>query len=976
MVNGRGDIPPYLPTPFQEPPPEPPRPPEPPKPEVQKIQERIALRAVQETKLFTPQELEKAGLKTPPKNWEVEGYQPWYYKTPDGRQALLSDVVRARETNAQMEKPLPQLANVTLRDVATITSITGVAPGDSRRTIEEKIRPPGPGQLTKGGLSVKQYNKLFGRESPQKVAAKIEKVLEKVPERDKQAEYLKRGREFIEKAATKKETLKPLEDYKNPDKTYDIARAIKEGNIEAVRKAGFEKGDILGAQVFASDHTLLPDGQWLKNEDIRTIQGYSPLAYKTLKQEGYDSYIKQRAEALKDLSKHRISGKWGIQYNLLDAVYAGKKDAVEIIFGKGIADKASQFSRVKVSFDPEVAKLKAVSTAAAAAVPFAIAEPTPAGEAIIALVAAAALGGAYFKNRGAVNKAISEAVSEFREKFGRNPTTDEVMIAGESGKLATISSFKEVRDLLGKGYLPHPVKTVSGYIPGLKAKLAKGETPGFSIKAIKQEMTTIPAISPTDIDKFWGKTVTYTEPVIILPGTLTPIPKSLIAKGQQTIAEATGTMQAVGQSASKAIGIAELPQTRAQYEALELRIRQIQVAKQQEKIKAAFQEIERAQQAGIVRVGEIKRARARFEKEKLELEKRKQELEQARRVSKATSGNPAFKAALAEITSLQGQNVRDFYLKKYGVDINSASVRDSIRAYLESRVSFNDAVKEWNDTIEQYTTRGKEGKEISPIYAAGGKTATSLENQASTLSQNAIKSLSREMTQSQVSTLEQVLTQTLTDTLIKTQTNSLTKAQMQTLTRSLINELTNKAVASRALTRTAVKEAVNTAVGELTNATTTTTTTTGEIKLSGGEVEEEEWTPEEIKSAIAWKAGIIVHALKYPYRRGIDERSYHIDKAPPGLNVMNLKGKGSQQASVRVIGPIPKRLTVDVGFEDVIISKGNRRGVQLRHYKDKRNSTSQLTIKRARTISKKKGRIYSTSTSGGKILSRRPLGGY
>ena len=146
------------------------------------------------------------------------------------------------------------------------------------------------------------------------------------------------------------------------------------------------------------------------------------------------------------------------------------------------------------------------------------------------------------------------------------------------------------------------------------------------------------------------------------------------------------------------------------------------------------------------------------------------------------------------------------------------------------------------------------------------------------------------------------------------------------------------------------------------------------IPLPAGDKKEKAWTEEEIKSAIAWKDGFVIHALKSPYRRGIDDETFHIDNAPPGLKILDIKGRGSQQATVTTKGKIPGRLTVDVGNQDVIISRGRGRRVTLSHVRDTTGTVSHLTVKKS--ISKKRGRVFETKAGGGTILSRRPLRGY
>ncbi|OGN90750.1 MAG: hypothetical protein A2Z70_01340 [Chloroflexi bacterium RBG_13_48_17] len=137
------------------------------------------------------------------------------------------------------------------------------------------------------------------------------------------------------------------------------------------------------------------------------------------------------------------------------------------------------------------------------------------------------------------------------------------------------------------------------------------------------------------------------------------------------------------------------------------------------------------------------------------------------------------------------------------------------------------------------------------------------------------------------------------------------------------------------------------------------------------------WTEDEVKSAIAWKDGIVVHALKAPYRRGVDEQTFSIKNVPPGLVYLDIKGKGSQEASAKVAGKLPGTLTVDVGNQDVIITPRKNNRVSLRHVRDTSGSSSKLTIKKTgHRISRKTGRVYKTQAGGGEIISRRPLRGY
>lgn len=155
-------------------------------------------------------------------------------------------------------------------------------------------------------------------------------------------------------------------------------------------------------------------------------------------------------------------------------------------------------------------------------------------------------------------------------------------------------------------------------------------------------------------------------------------------------------------------------------------------------------------------------------------------------------------------------------------------------------------------------------------------------------------------------------------------------------------------------------------------------------KKKHGFTEQPEWSRKDIESAIAWRDGVVVHAIRSPYRRGIDEATFSVKNLPDGLKVLKqYTGKGSQARSITFInksgkidtGKLPKRLTVDVGNQDVIITK-KKRGISIRHVSDRgTRTTSKLTISRTRNLSKKKGRVYHTRAAGGTIISRRGIRG-
>ncbi len=85
---------------------------------------------------------------------------------------------------------------------------------------------------------------------------------------------------------------------------------------------------------------------------------------------------------------------------------------------------------------------------------------------------------------------------------------------------------------------------------------------------------------------------------------------------------------------------------------------------------------------------------------------------------------------------------------------------------------------------------------------------------------------------------------------------------------------------------------------------------------------------------------------------------------------------------------MPAQKTVDVGNQDVIISRTQpgRAKIVFRH--DTRGTRSDLTVKRnsqvgqrlafrgTHNLSKKKGKLHYTNIGGSQVVSRRPIRGY
>jgi len=225
----------------------------------------------------------------------------------------------------------------------------------------------------------------------------------------------------------------------------------------------------------------------------------------------------------------------------------------------------------------------AVPTIVRVGAPIAAAEPTPVGEALLWAVILGTLGAAALQDKQKVAEVagnINRAVSEFHDRYGRKPTADEIVIVDRTGKTITateameMAGVKESLTELGKLGADIPVVPPKRWEPPVvKPPRLKARTELIPPRVPEAEapLVVTRAVQSGDIDKLHGVFVNYREPVVILPGTKTPIPRRLI-QDASTLAERTGLMIAAAQRA--ATRVATLPITRAQYEALETAIRQ------------------------------------------------------------------------------------------------------------------------------------------------------------------------------------------------------------------------------------------------------------------------------------------------------------------------------------------------------------------------------------------------------------------
>ena len=141
--------------------------------------------------------------------------------------------------------------------------------------------------------------------------------------------------------------------------------------------------------------------------------------------------------------------------------------------------------------------------------------------------------------------------------------------------------------------------------------------------------------------------------------------------------------------------------------------------------------------------------------------------------------------------------------------------------------------------------------------------------------------------------------------------------------------------------------------------------------VGADKAEGKEWTKEEIASAIGWKQGVVVFAMKSPYSSKRDARSFALKDVPPGLRMVSLpKGKGSASKSfIPLKGKPPAReVHVDIGIIDAFFS---RRGLRFQGDPQQR-TTGDFSIK---NLSTRRGRVFTTKLKGGNVLSRKPIKG-
>lgn len=151
-------------------------------------------------------------------------------------------------------------------------------------------------------------------------------------------------------------------------------------------------------------------------------------------------------------------------------------------------------------------------------------------------------------------------------------------------------------------------------------------------------------------------------------------------------------------------------------------------------------------------------------------------------------------------------------------------------------------------------------------------------------------------------------------------------------------------------------------------------------RIPGAPAEEEKkpWTEKEVRSAVAWKQGIVYWAVKAPYASSADIRPF---KTPPKGMKISPDAKTAYETIQRLTkGKPPVSLNIDMGIMDIGITTPKREpGAKgaIRFKADPgQRTTGQLTVKKMSSglVSKKRGRVFHTKIGGRTVLSRHPLG--
>lgn len=276
-------------------------------------------------------------------------------------------------------------------------------------------------------------------------------------------------------------------------------------------------------------------------------------------------------------------------------------------------------------------------------------------------------------------------------------------------------------------------------------------------------------------------------------------------------------------------------------------------------------------------------------------------------------------------------------------------------------------------TVQAYSTKRIPGSsgELKPVSAAAIRELVTTEAQGKGLTDQQINELVQSYTET--SPLELTATDTMTAAEVQAEIKAAIKEDIAAKTGTAPAE----AAASKPDTKSATKTKTETPV-KPPAPPSPKLTPKPPVPLPRNSDKETVWSKEDIESAIAIPDGFVVHAIRSPYRRGIDEKTFHKSRLPAGLKVLeNVSGPGSAKQGIVVKGKnIPPRTTLDVGNQDALIRRGRGGRLKISYTLDRGNRTrSQLTVKRGVNISRKKGRVYHTRAGGDTIISRRGLRG-
>ncbi len=710
---------------------------------------------------------------------------------------------------------------------------------------------------------------------------------------------------------------------------HSIKTAEKLGiSLSEFEKIGFSPGDIqkikdfeaqlkeTSPESYAAYKTGGIEGYNKAVSAQQFVLSHKPIMAKPLLEERATQKITQEQynEALTLISKWQRGES---KYDLTGALAANN---IQLLKGEDKKQAQKVVNAIDLLFDPEkVAKAKTIwrspgdlpilpsapakGTSAIPGIlaiggPIALAEPTPIGE--IALAAILAGYGLYEVGKQGAFTQIKNAVANFRKTIGRNPQTDEIIIADKTGNVATLA------EIIPFSNLPS-LKTGEKFVPPYiepKTIIGGGVKPvPFSIKAVPQPTVTLPQLPGTTLlepGAIKTGSINWKEPIVFLPGTQFPIPERLI-NDKTTLAERNGVLIASANQVSQQVK--ELPITRQQSETLNEAIRQgnqVRLAKQ-------FRDINRQIQTYQQEQEEIERKRRMVSSEEY----------QARHISK----RPAQEMTSEETLSLKAKyaEARKWAMQArenaYAIERLETFLK-TYRHFAKQREQYAQASKAYEVSRDEYA----KSLDIKPISGKITKEIASAYVDSILASQPTRKHITH------ANAIAKQAEMVATETYAKAVAEGKTKRQAMIQAR----EATQSAVQQAIKTQTQVQEQTQTREATQTSSVTkeatgekTTKRTTRKRRPGGGpkitvkKVTGAPLTKE--AGSVSWRQGRYWITIHPPYKKGKESVTY--DTKPP---IDAAKLLRTPQETLFARKSVPKEIDLGMGVVRSEIRNGKR----------------------------------------------------